>query len=73
MKVQMKVNVINMLFVYMSGHVWNCGSLTGKAKVLRKKWVQSSINSCISFTSSSYDLLLINYDLERVLKGEVLG
>lgn len=47
--------------------------MTGKAKVLREKWVQSSINSCISFTGSSCDLLLINCDMERIMKGEVLG
>jgi len=73
MKVQTKVEVINMLVVYMLGHVWNCGSMTGKAKVLREKWVQSSINSYTASTGSSYDLLLINYDLEGIQKEEVLG
>lgn len=73
MKVQMKVEVISMLVVYMPGQVWNCGNMTGKGKVLRQKWVQSSINSCISFTGSSYNLLLINYDMERIMEGEVLG
>jgi len=73
MKVQMKVKVINMLVVYMLGQVWNCGSMTGKAKLLREKWVQYSINICISFAGSSYDLLLINCDMERIMKGEVLG
>jgi ABC-type long-subunit fatty acid transport system fused permease/ATPase subunit len=68
-----KVEVINMLVVYMSGQVWNCGSMTGTAKVLREKWVQSSINICISFTGSLYDMLLINYDMEGIIKGEVLG
>jgi hypothetical protein len=62
-----------MLVVYMSGHVGNCGRMTGKAEVPREKWVQSSKNSCILLTDSSYDLLLINYVLERLLKGEVLG
>jgi hypothetical protein len=59
--------------VYMSGPVWKCDSMTGKAKVLREKWVQSSINSCITFTGSSYDFVLINYYMEGIMKGEVLG
>ena len=62
-----------MLVVYMSGQVRNCGSMTGKANILREKWVQSSINSCTSFTGLSYDLLLINYDMDGIMKGEALG